>query len=108
MPSATNIEAEVTQVSRASTLLNDALAQARHVKPASTIEPALTESDFSRLLEGLPQVFADPDSISDAPDKPRQFAVVETAARDLFSNLVVSTGSCTVYAGLAFVIEQKF
>jgi len=51
----------------------------------------LTESDFDIILAGLPQVFAEPDSVSNAPDKPRQFAVVETAARDLFSSLVANT-----------------
>ncbi|KAH7041013.1 THO complex subunit 1 transcription elongation factor-domain-containing protein [Microdochium trichocladiopsis] len=91
MPSAIDSEPRVAQVSSVATLLNEALAHARLVKPSTSIEPALTESNFEGLLAALPQIFADSDSVASSSDKARQFAIVETAARNLFSSLVANT-----------------
>ncbi|KXJ97428.1 THO complex subunit 1 transcription elongation factor-domain-containing protein [Microdochium bolleyi] len=91
MPSAINSESEVAQVSGFAVLLKEALQHARDVKPSTSIEPALTESNFETFLSRIPQVFTETDSDAPATDKARQYAIVETAARDLFSTLVATT-----------------
>ncbi|KAL7626372.1 hypothetical protein AAE478_003144 [Parahypoxylon ruwenzoriense] len=86
---------EVPQVDAFAALLKDALEHAQSVKPAASIEPPLTKAEFDNLLSRLPTIFpcASPNYVSDnlASEKARQFAVVETAARNMFSSLVAGT-----------------
>ncbi|KAI8964094.1 THO complex subunit 1 transcription elongation factor-domain-containing protein [Daldinia sp. FL1419] len=95
MPSAQHLDYEVPQVDAFATLLKDALIHAQSVKPVTTIEPPLTKVDFENLLTQLPTIFpcASPDYVSEniASEKARQYAVVETAARNVFSSLVAGT-----------------
>ncbi|KAI1467087.1 THO complex subunit 1 transcription elongation factor-domain-containing protein [Daldinia caldariorum] len=95
MPSANHLDHEVPQVNAFKALLRDALVHAQSVKPVTTIEPPLTKADFEDLLVQLPSIFpcASPDYISEnlQSEKARQYAVVETAARNVFSSLVAGT-----------------
>ena len=88
MPSAINEGHGVPQVAAVEDLLNESLDHARIVKPTFSIEPPLNKSDFEALFTRLPSVFANA-VIGQIPDKARQYAIIETAARDLFSNLIV-------------------
>lgn len=88
MPSAITEGHGVPQVTAVEDLLIEALDHARIVKPTSSIEPALNKSDFETLLARLVPVFTSAPT-GQASDRARQYAVVETAARDLFSNLIV-------------------
>ena len=87
MPSAKRPDHEIPQVDAFAALLGDALDHAQSVKPNSSIEPPLTKIDFEPLLPRLSTIF--PDSLGS--EKSRQWAVAETAARHLFSTLVVSS-----------------
>ena len=77
---------------RAATSAFQAMIQsARKVKNAETIEPALTASDLSRILEqtdGLP-----PDLLSqltqNAEHSPSTYAHIETAVRNVFNSILV-------------------
>lgn len=76
-------------------LLRELLAEAERVKEVSTIEPALNKSDFDDLsgrvlstAAQLPQLEGDKDA---KETKARQFGIIETAARDIFSNLISTT-----------------
>ncbi|KAI0180107.1 THO complex subunit 1 transcription elongation factor-domain-containing protein [Hypoxylon sp. FL1284] len=95
MPSADHVDHEVPQVDAFTALLKNALSHAQSVKPTASIEPPLTRVDFEQLLAQLPTIFpcASPDYTSDslAAEKARQYAVVETAARNVFSGLVAGT-----------------
>lgn len=82
MPSAVTEAHGVTQVATVTDILNESLRHARTVKPTSSIEPALNKSDFEFLLTRLTPVFA-------SADKARRYAVIETAARDIFTNSIV-------------------
>lgn len=81
MPSAKYPDHEVPQVDDFAALLKEVLDHAQAIKPAASIEPPLTEADFSEFLARVPTIFF---------DKTRQWAIVETAARNVFSSLVVS------------------
>ncbi|WAO92960.1 Guanylate kinase-like domain-containing protein [Fusarium falciforme] len=76
-------------------LLRGLLTEAERVKEVSTIEPALNKSDFDDLsgrvsstAAQLPQLEGDKDT---KETKARQFGIIETAARDIFSNLISTT-----------------
>ncbi|KAI1500468.1 THO complex subunit 1 transcription elongation factor-domain-containing protein [Biscogniauxia marginata] len=95
MPSAKNPEHEVPQVDAFVHLLNDTLNHAQSVKPAGEIEPPLTKSHFESFIARIPTIFpcASPafESENAVSEKARQYAVVETAARTVFSSLIAST-----------------
>ncbi|KAI2612119.1 THO complex subunit 1 transcription elongation factor-domain-containing protein [Hypoxylon fragiforme] len=82
MPSAKYPDHEVPQVDDFAALLKEVLDHAQAIKPAASIEPPLTEADFSEFLARVPTIFF---------DKTRQWAIVETAARNVFSSLVAET-----------------
>lgn len=76
-------------------LLRGLLTEAERVKEVPTIEPALNKSDFDDLsgrvsstAAQLPQLEGDKDA---KETKARQFGIIETAARDIFSNLISTT-----------------
>ncbi|OTA66546.1 hypothetical protein K449DRAFT_390987 [Hypoxylon sp. EC38] len=95
MPSSMNPGYGVPQVDAFTALLKGALDQAQSRKPSASIEPPLTKADFDGLLSQLPTIFpcASSDYVSDnlGSEKARQYAVVETAARNVFSSLVAET-----------------
>lgn len=69
-----------------------ALEVASSVKPTSSIEPTLAESDLKDVLNQLPESPETDESESTATLRQRnnaKFAVIETAARGLLSNLIV-------------------
>ncbi|KAF4441499.1 hypothetical protein F53441_12012 [Fusarium austroafricanum] len=79
------------------TLLEEFLSQAESAKQASAIEPALRKSDFDDLSGRVSKTAADissPAADKDTPptiNKGRQFAIIETAARNIFSQLIATT-----------------
>ena len=69
-----------------------ALDTASSLKPTTTVEPALEESDLQDVLSQLPETPDIDGSQSTATLRQRnnaKFAVIETAARGLLSNLIV-------------------
>lgn len=83
-------------------LLNELLNEAAEVKPAPTIEPTLKKSNFSDItgrisscLSGNGASDGDGNHGQDTgyqdASKTQQFAIIETAARDLFGQLIATT-----------------
>ncbi|KAF5587364.1 nuclear matrix p84 [Fusarium subglutinans] len=78
------------------TLLEEFLSQAETAKPTSAIEPALRKSDFDDLSGRVSRTADDVSSpaaegAASTIDKGRQFAIIETAARNIFSHLIATT-----------------
>ncbi|KKA27137.1 hypothetical protein TD95_000408 [Thielaviopsis punctulata] len=78
-------------------LFTETLASVRDVKPLPTIDPPLSIGDFGNALEQLDAIFFEDeggryDKFPDAAErkKQRRFAVVETAARDVFAHLIAT------------------
>lgn len=76
-------------------LLDELLQQARTVKPSSSVDPALKKSDFEDIQTRIWEVFrtveqSAGEESSDKENKARRFAIIETAARDTLSALIVS------------------
>ncbi|KAK3313774.1 THO complex subunit 1 transcription elongation factor-domain-containing protein [Apodospora peruviana] len=93
MPSAISESHGITAVGSFGAFLHDILARAEFIKPTATIEPALNKSDFQDLQPQLAQVLgADLSQSNDPADlkKAQRFAVIETAVRDTFSNLIAT------------------
>lgn len=70
----------------------EALEATGAIKPESTVEPALEESDLEAVLSRLPGTSVTAGSQSPAGPRQRnnsKFAAIETAARGLLSNLIV-------------------
>lgn len=70
----------------------EALEVASSVKPTTTIEPALEESDLEDVLSRLPETPGSSETQEGADSRQKnnqKFAVIETAARGLLSNLIV-------------------
>ncbi|KUI54329.1 THO complex subunit 1 [Cytospora mali] len=68
-----------------------ALGAASSAKPTATVEPALEESDLQDVLSQLPETPETDESQNTATLRQRnnaKFAVIETAARGLLSNLI--------------------
>ncbi|KAI1878076.1 uncharacterized protein JN550_000258 [Neoarthrinium moseri] len=94
MPSFEDYVADVPQVVRFDEALAEALGHAQVVKPASSVEPALTKPDFALLFSQLPTIFPDSsaqDPGADGAQKARQFLAVETVMRRRFDTLLAST-----------------
>ncbi|EHK47272.1 uncharacterized protein TrAtP1_010066 [Trichoderma atroviride] len=87
----------VSAVSAFGELLNELLDEASAAKETTTIEPALSKSDFANIYDRVSSSLARSSTTgteSNAPQdslRSRQFAVVETAARDSFSKLIATT-----------------
>ncbi|KAH8122230.1 THO complex subunit 1 transcription elongation factor-domain-containing protein [Trichoderma asperelloides] len=87
----------VSAVSAFGELLNELLNEASAAKETTTIEPALSKSDFANIYDRVSSSLARANiagAESNAPQdslRSRQFAVVETAARDSFSKLIATT-----------------
>ncbi|KAL2752604.1 hypothetical protein ACRALDRAFT_2112212 [Sodiomyces alcalophilus JCM 7366] len=89
----------VPAVAEFAVLLDELLAHANQTKPAS-IDPALQKADFGDLDGRISAMFGSETSgdqetgTADTPqkrDKTRKFAVIETAVRNLFGNLIATT-----------------
>ncbi|KAM0236475.1 hypothetical protein ACHAPO_005107 [Fusarium lateritium] len=83
-------------ISAFTTLLEDLLSQAERTKQSATIEPALRKSDFDDLPGRITTTAAEiaspaDESVKPANDKGQQFAIIETAARNIFSHLIATT-----------------
>ncbi|KAH9906171.1 THO complex subunit 1 transcription elongation factor-domain-containing protein [Xylariomycetidae sp. FL2044] len=95
MPSATNPDYEVPQVDAVVNLLKDCLEYASTVKTSTTVDPPLAKSHFEDFLARLQDIFSRPSSNSVPEnanvDRVRQYAVVETASRNVFSNIIART-----------------
>ncbi|KJZ76026.1 hypothetical protein HIM_04482 [Hirsutella minnesotensis 3608] len=87
----------VPAVASAGALLDELLAEASAAKQTSAIDPALNEADFNDLSGRALAAFAN-DGTADADNgaggketaKTTYFAVIETAARDLFDRLIAT------------------
>lgn len=80
------------------TLLEEFLSQAETAKPTSAIEPALRKSDFDDVSGRVSRTVDDVSSTAvqgaaSTINKGRQFAIIETAARNIFSQLIVNPHS---------------
>lgn len=70
----------------------EALESASAIKPDATVEPVLEDSDLEDVLSRLPVTADTADSKNIAGSRQpnnSQFAIIETAARGLLSNLIV-------------------
>ena len=68
-------------------LLKDLLQRAEEVKQTHTVEPPLNKSDFTDLLQQVETTFF---AAADSTElRKRSHAVIETAIRDKFNNLLV-------------------
>jgi THO complex subunit 1 len=96
MPSLEMGEPAISGASAVDNLLGELLQHADTVKQTTSIEPPLSQSDFedlpTRLAQALPSVDLPEDAEKGEHDlvKVRRWAVIETVARDRFSNLIVS------------------
>lgn len=80
------------------TLLEHFLSEAEASKQTSAIEPALRKSDFDDLSGRITRTAVDVvspavEGARPANDKGQQFAIIETAARNIFSHLIVRLDS---------------
>ncbi|EPE06164.1 guanylate kinase [Ophiostoma piceae UAMH 11346] len=69
--------------------LSELLDHAEDVKPSRALEPALSKADFDDIYGHVGRIFAGFDEVGGK--KLRQFAIVETAARDIFGQLIATT-----------------
>lgn len=100
----------VPAVAKVGSLLARLLDEAARVKETATIEPALKKADFNdisnRILEATSGTTGDDangnaDASAQDAGKTQKYAVIETAARDLFDKLLVSF-SC-IFTACPFV-----
>ncbi|KAL7786704.1 THO complex subunit 1 transcription elongation factor domain-containing protein [Trichoderma ceciliae] len=87
----------VSAVSAFEHLLTELLDEASTAKQTTTIEPALAKSDFVNIHDRVSSSLACSKAAETESSAPldslrsRQFALVETAARDFFSKLIATT-----------------
>ncbi|OAA56642.1 tho complex subunit [Niveomyces insectorum RCEF 264] len=79
----------VPAVEAFSDYLHQLLEHAEVVKPTRTLEPVLTKSDFDNIYARTASIFADLHEVGGK--KLRQFAIIETAAREFFGRLIATT-----------------
>lgn len=96
MPALDGDNPGVAAVAAFASLLRELLEEATVAKTTFDIEPALNKSDFdditNRVLSAVAQASGPEEPIgTDASSqiKGRKFAIIETAARELFSELIV-------------------
>jgi len=81
---AVSIDTELPAVSQLEHTLSDLLQRARKVKLATTVDPALSTSDFVQAVESLKQDILQTESSS------LPFTLLETAVRKIFYTTIVS------------------
>ena len=69
-------------------MLVSAQKKAQAIKNTNTVEPPLIKSDLTGLVERIDLIF--PPTTPPDMKKRGQYAVIETAVRDAFNNLLVS------------------
>lgn len=69
-------------------LLRQLLERARITKSVTTIEPPLAKSSFTELLDRIGAIL--PGDKSQLSKKTSQYGIIETAATDIFNELLVS------------------
>jgi hypothetical protein len=92
MPSATVESHGIATVAAFGSFLDDLLAQASAVKTTSSVDPPLNKSDFEDLQGRLNEVLSSKQSPSESnadAKRTQRFAIIETAVRDTFGNLIV-------------------
>lgn len=68
-------------------ILEEMLEQAESIKQTSTVDPPLNKSDIEDFLEQVESMFG---SLKSVEQKKRsQYAIIETAVRNAFNNLLV-------------------
>jgi hypothetical protein len=96
MPSFEAENRGVAAVADFADVLGSLLQQAEMIKSTGSIEPALKRSDFEDIEGQVARPFADLESKStdgmEGRKKVRQYAIIETAVRDVFGGLIV--GAC--------------
>ncbi|KAL2195491.1 THO complex subunit 1 transcription elongation factor-domain-containing protein [Corynascus similis CBS 632.67] len=93
MPSATIDSHGILGVAAAGTFLKELLARAESVKKTASIEPPLEKSDLGDLRQQLSDALGYEFTADEPVDtkKAQRFALIETAARDIFKSLVATT-----------------
>ncbi|KAK0646106.1 THO complex subunit 1 transcription elongation factor-domain-containing protein [Cercophora newfieldiana] len=108
MPSATDNRHDIDAVAAFGSFLDDLLSRAESVKQTASLEPPLDKSDFEDIRAQLSQILGHDDSLADEtvdvkmdnadtkqeavdPKRTQRFAILETAVRDTFSNLIATT-----------------
>lgn len=92
MPSLEVDDYGVTPVTTLVNFFEDALDAASTIKPTSAIDPPLEEADLEAVLDRLPTTPHTGESQEGAAlrqERHHRFAVIETAARGVLSNLIV-------------------
>lgn len=82
----------VTPVTTLVTFFEESLAAASTIKPTSAIDPPLEEADLEAVLARLPPTShnsGSQDVAASRQERHHRFAVIETAARGILSNLIV-------------------
>jgi THO complex subunit 1 len=78
----------VPAVDSSAQLLLEMLRQAELVKQTNTVEPPLSKNDLGDLWAQFDSIFSEATTLE--TKKRGQYAIIETAARDTFNNLLVS------------------
>ncbi|KAK3989470.1 THO complex subunit 1 transcription elongation factor-domain-containing protein [Cladorrhinum sp. PSN332] len=82
----------IKAVARAGAFLEDLLRVADSVKQTSSLEPPLIESDFENIEEQFNAIYDSELTSNDAAEaRIQRFAIIETAVRETFKNLVAAT-----------------
>lgn len=92
MPSLEVDDYGVTPVTAVVTFFEESLAAASTIKPTSAIDPPLEEADLEGVLARLPTTSHSSESqdvAASRQERHHRFAVIETAARGILSNLIV-------------------
>lgn len=92
MPSLEVDDYGVTPVTSLVRFFEEALDAASAIKPTSAIDPPLEDADLKAVLDHLPTALlaGEPqDGAASRQDRHHRFAVIETAARGVLSNLIV-------------------
>lgn len=79
-------------------LLREMLQRAEQRKETNTVDLPLSKSDFTDLFERSEPIF--PSTAPLEAKKRSQYAVIETAVRDTFNNLLVSGASARTSKGI--------
>ncbi|KAK3944239.1 THO complex subunit 1 transcription elongation factor-domain-containing protein [Diplogelasinospora grovesii] len=92
MPSAAAESQGISAVAPVGAFLDDLLSRAASLKPTASVDPPLKDSDFKDLQSQLGEVLG-PELTEDGNDakKVHRFAVIETAVRATFSDLIATT-----------------
>ncbi|KAL2181999.1 THO complex subunit 1 transcription elongation factor-domain-containing protein [Thermothelomyces heterothallicus CBS 202.75] len=93
MPAAIVDSHGILGVAAAGAFLNDLLARAESVKKTNSIEPPLEKSDLGDLERQLSDALGYEVTADQSADtkKIQRFALIETAARDIFKTLIATT-----------------